>query len=167
MFLQFSSHLCRSFLFYYLIFRVNFAPGTSAVLSIQWLSMYERGLGGREVTEWELPFNGLPLNQTYWFPIHTYSSADLTRKNKKVHIHACTHTFSNSDSSRQILLMLSVCRYKNLCTLTPTHADTCAHLHLVFAIHFFFVIYAFSVNSQHTKWHRSGSNIRSLQHICP
>lgn len=29
-----------------IIFRVNFAPGTSAALSIQWLSMYEGGSGG-------------------------------------------------------------------------------------------------------------------------
>lgn len=90
-----------------IIFRVNFAPGTSAVLSIQWLSMYEGGLGGRAVTEWELPFNGLPLSQPAWSPMHTHSGAHPT--SKEVHIHARTHTFWNGGSFRQVLLMLSSC----------------------------------------------------------
>lgn len=113
-------HLWRSLTYYYLIFWVNFAPWSCAVLTMQWLSMCERWLGGREVTEWELPLNGHFLNHTYHSPLHTVAMIQQGGVKGGGGFMLLIRIFE--DSCRQTPLILS-CRRKSLCTLTPTHTN--------------------------------------------
>lgn len=117
-----------------IIFRVNFAPGTSAALSIQWLSMYEGGSGGSSDRMRAALLMVFFRARRYGAP-YVRTAALIWWRKKCTFTLAYTHFQTVPRQGRFSSCYHPVRRKKKLktCTFPPTHADTYTHLHKLFA----------------------------------